>query len=172
MPITHTLPLPARQLVADLAAHLAPDPTREAVLELASAMNTVARDHKRVAQGRSVALQVRHHLKGHKAAASVRETAATLRRTGQTILSSDSDVVTRYVPAGLAAAPLGLTTRMVQRMLRTVDGRRSLGWPYHMGFGHFMVPVAALGDGRAQFLIGQPEQEPPHPVPLPEGYST
>lgn len=170
MPISTLTPFTAQQLVKDLAVHLDPVPTREAVLELATAMNAVALEERRSAPGRCVALQVRHHLPRHRAAASVRAAAAELRASGKTLVTFDADRCVRYVAANLAAAPLGLKPRVVQRMLKTRDGRRALGWPYHVGGGLFMVPLAAVEDGRASFLNSLPDVEPPHPVPLPEGY--
>lgn len=159
----------AKALVEDLAGHLdKKSPTRQDVLDLATAMNRVATASSRAAPGRSVALQVRHHLADHEDEVqdAVRNAAKELRESGGETRSDCGD----YVASSLIAPRLGMQARQLNRLLKTRAGRRSLAWPLHVGNGLFKVHVEAVGAQRAALLLTIPDVEPPHPVPLPEGY--
>lgn len=161
----------AKALVEDLARHLdKKSPARQDVLDLATAMNGLATATSRAAVGRSVALQVRHHLAEHEAdvRAAVRDAAKELRDNGGPLQTGVGD----YVASSLLAPRLGMKARQMSRLLKTRAGRRSLAWPLHVGNGLFKVHVEAVGANRAALLLTIPDVEPPHPVPLPEGYET
>jgi hypothetical protein len=153
-----------------LAARYPEHPSEHERLELASA---IARMYANASgsPGRAIAKWIEHHLGDHDkvARARLRELTRELHAQGEG--ATDRSCDGRFLSVPVIALRLGLPVPTVRRMLRTKAGRRSLGWPVHLGRGVFRCPaVAADPTMRSQFLAGLSEHEPPHPEPLPEGY--
>ena len=153
--------------VALLGLHLPGAPSADDIHDLATALHDATADAR--VPGRAVALLVRHHLQhaDEEVQAAVRRAVLLLRRDGVPATAAPK---CGWIAMDVAAGLLGWDVRSLRRVLRTRQGRRALGWPQHLGAGHFRCRVEACGAERAQFLANLPDVEPPHVVPLPPAY--
>lgn len=115
----------------------------------------------------------------HSYAAWVREhmrkTAPELQQAVRAAAKRAAPVVSRPVgerAIGLEemAAHHHLPPNELRALLRTAQGRRAFGWPLYLGQGRWSWPARILTDPELLQRRSGWENEPPHPVALPDDH--
>lgn len=148
------------------AARLAPNPTKQDLIQIGEMIAHAAVRTAPEARGRSVALYVRHHLAGRL---SVSDQAA-VRRIAMDVIARDTpprapreEPAQLYVTLKCAARLLGLDERIVRDLLRYPQYRRAWGWPRCWDGRSWSFRLDAIEHPERYAQL--PPHEPPHNLP-------